>query len=144
MIESSSESRSEFENLPDHTLVYRGLRKGWIDRDRSIVKLDAYYLRQRIKEEGISVNFSIEQSLSALKNCAGVASLNVGEIRELGLNVVRDSSSHGSIMGLPIGVNLTSNPFRDYCLTIKARSPLTPLKKGGTGVFSKSPFLRGI
>ncbi|TAG92848.1 MAG: hypothetical protein EAZ09_19360 [Oscillatoriales cyanobacterium] len=101
MIESSSESRSEFENLPDHTLVYRGLRKGWIDRDRSIVKLDAYYLRQRIKEEGISVNFSIEQSLSALKNCAGVASLNVGEIRELGLNVVRDSSSHGSIMGLP-------------------------------------------
>lgn len=101
MIESSSESRSEFENLPDHILVYRGLRKGWIDRDRSIVKSDAYYLRQRINEEGISVNFSIEQSLSALKNCAGVASLNVGEIRELGLNVVRDSSSHGSIMGLP-------------------------------------------
>jgi len=29
-------------------------------------------------------------------------------------------------------------------LTIKARSPLTPLKKGGTGVRSKSPFLRGI
>jgi hypothetical protein len=101
MIESSSESRSEFENLPDRTLVYRGLRKGWIDRDRLIVKSDAYYLRQRIKEQGISVNFSIEQSLSALKNCEGVASLNVGEIRELGLNVVRDSLSHGSIIGLP-------------------------------------------
>ncbi len=26
----------------------------------------------------------------------------------------------------------------------KSRSPLAPLKKGGTGVQSKSPFLRGI
>jgi hypothetical protein len=50
-------------------------------------------LRKRINEQSISVNFSIEQSLSALRNCEGVASLNVGEIRELGLNVVRDSSS---------------------------------------------------
>jgi hypothetical protein len=32
MIELSSASASEFENLPDHTLVYRALRKGWIDR----------------------------------------------------------------------------------------------------------------
>ena len=101
MIEPSSGSASEFETLPDLTLVYRALRKGWIDRDRSIVKSDAYYLRQRINEQGISVNFSIEQSLSALRNCEGVASLNLGGIRELGLNVVRDSSSHGSIIGLP-------------------------------------------
>lgn len=72
-----------------------------MDRLGSIVKSDAYYLRKRINEQSISVNFSIEQSLSALRNCEGVASLNVGEIRELGLNVVRDSSSHGSIIGLP-------------------------------------------
>ncbi len=101
MIEQSSGNVSEFEELSDHTVVYRALRKGWIDRDRSIVKSDAYYLRQRINEHGISVNFSIEQSLKALKNCEGVASINVGEIRELGLNVVRDSSSHGIIIGLP-------------------------------------------
>lgn len=101
MIEPSSGSASEFETLPDRTLVYRALRKGWIDRDRSIVKSDAYYLRKNINEQGISVNFSIEQSLSALRNCEGIASLNVGGIRELGLNVVRDSSSHGSIIGLP-------------------------------------------
>jgi hypothetical protein len=101
MIEQSSGNVSEFEELPDNAVVYRALRKGWIDRDRSIVKSDAYYLRQRINEQGISVNFSIEQSLSALKNCEGVASINVGEIQELGLNVVRDSSSHGSIIGLP-------------------------------------------
>jgi hypothetical protein len=101
MIEQSSGSELEFEILPDNIVVYRALRKGWIDRDRSIVKSDAYYLRKRINEQSISVNFSIEQSLSALRNCEGVASLNVGEIRELGLNVVRDSSSHGSIIGLP-------------------------------------------
>jgi hypothetical protein len=101
MIEQSSGSASEFEELSDNAVVYRALRKGWIDRDRSIVKSDAYYLRQRINEQGISVNFSIEQSLKALKNCEGVASLNVGKIRELGLNVVRDSLSHGSIIGLP-------------------------------------------
>jgi hypothetical protein len=29
-------------------------------------------------------------------------------------------------------------------LTIKARSPLAPLKKGGTGVFSKSPNNPGL
>lgn len=101
MIEQSSGNVSEFEELSDNAVVYRALRKGWIDRDRSIVKSDAYYLRQRINEQGISVNFSIEQSLKALKNCEGVASLNVGKIRELGLNVVRDSLSHGSIIGLP-------------------------------------------
>ncbi|MEZ2301321.1 MAG: hypothetical protein ACBR13_06120 [Microcoleus sp.] len=34
---------------------------------------------------------------------------------------------------LGIGVNLTSNPVTDCGLTIKLRSPLAPLKKGGTG-----------
>ncbi len=41
---------------------------------------------------------------------------------------------------MSISVNLTSNSVRDCCLTIKLRSPLAPLKKGGTGVYSKSPF----
>ncbi len=50
----------------------------------------------------------------------------------------------GRTLREPIGVNLTSNPVRDCGLTIRPRSPLAPLKKGGTGVFSKSPFLRGF
>lgn len=122
MIEQSLGNVSEFEELPDRTLVYRGLRKGWIDRDRSIVKSDAYYLRQRINEQGISVNFSIEQSLSALKNCEGVASLNVGKIRELGLNVVRDSFSHGSIIGLPYRED--NRPKADELALLLARQSL--------------------
>jgi hypothetical protein len=44
----------------------------------------------------------------------------------------------------PIGDNLSSSPVIDCCLTIKLRSPLTPLKKGGTGVFLlKVPLLKG-
>jgi hypothetical protein len=101
MIEQLSASASELENLPDSAIVYRALRKGWIDKDRSIVKADAYYLRKRINEQGISVNFSIEQSLSAIRNSEGVASITVGEIRSIGLDLVRDSSSHASIIGLP-------------------------------------------
>ena len=32
-----------------------------------------------------------------------------------------------------VGLNLISNVVTEICLTIKARSPLAPLKKGGTG-----------
>jgi hypothetical protein len=45
---------------------------------------------------------------------------------------------------VPIGVNLSSKVVLVYSLTIKARSPLAPLKKGGTESLFKSPFLRGI
>jgi len=105
MIEQSFDDSPEFEPLADNILVYRSLRKGWIDKDRLIVKIDAYYLRQRINERGISVNFSIEQSLAAIRNCEGVAGIYVGRIRELNLDVVRDSSSHASIIGLPYREN---------------------------------------
>jgi hypothetical protein len=56
----------------------------------------------------------------------------------IGINITESQDT-----ALPISVNLTLNPVRDCCLTIKLRSPLAPLKKG-TGIFSKSPFLRGI
>jgi hypothetical protein len=109
MIEKSFESSPEFEPLADNILVYRALRKRWIDQDRLIVKIDAYYLRQRISERGISVNFSIEQSLAAIRNCEGVAGIYVGAIRELNLDVLRDSSSHASIIGLPYRENDAAN-----------------------------------
>ncbi len=40
-------------------------------------------------------------------------------------NIVDNSET-----AMPIGVNLTSNPVRDCCLTIKLRSPLAPLRRG--------------
>ena len=39
-------------------------------------------------------------------------------------------------------VNLTSNVVRDCCLTLRFRSPLAPLKKGGKGGV-KVPLLKG-
>ena len=44
---------------------------------------------------------------------------------------------------MPIGVNLSSNSVRDCCLTIKPRSPLAPLLKGGTRVRSFVPLKKG-
>jgi hypothetical protein len=38
-----------------------------------------------------------------------------------------------------IGVNLSSNPVTNCCLTIKLRSPLAPLKKGGDKILLKVP-----
>jgi len=64
----------------------------------------------------------------------GYSSFQFYEIRQTAVGTLQE----------PISVNLTSNPVTDCCLTIKARSPLAPLKKGGTRSYSKSPFLRGI
>ncbi|MCC3440184.1 hypothetical protein, partial [Microcoleus sp. PH2017_05_CCC_O_A] len=68
-----------------------------------IVLLFAYLLRPN--EPGLSVTIasvcSPEQCAAKFRNCYGVASLQVGQIRELGLDAVPDSASHAQIVGLP-------------------------------------------
>ena len=44
---------------------------------------------------------SPEQCAAKFNPCYGVASLQVGQIRELGLDAVPDSASHAQIVGLP-------------------------------------------
>ncbi len=95
---------TEFEPLPDDAVVYRALlRKQWIDEDTGCVKADAYFLRAT--EPGLSVNIasvcSPEQCAMLFRKCYGVASLEVGRIREIGLDVERDSLNHANITGLP-------------------------------------------
>ena len=104
MTEQSYSGVSELEPLPDSAIVYRALlRKQWIDSETQMVLFYAYLLRQN--EPGLSVRIasacSPEQCAARFRKCYGVASLNVGEIRELGLDVVQDSLSHGNIVGLP-------------------------------------------
>lgn len=104
MTEQSSGRESEFESLLDNAIVYRALlRRQWIDEETWTVKFQAYLLRQN--EQGISVNiasnFSPEQCAARFRNCYGVASIQVGNIRQLGLDVVPDSRSHAIIIGLP-------------------------------------------
>ncbi|MCC3407486.1 MAG: hypothetical protein JGK17_18205 [Microcoleus sp. PH2017_10_PVI_O_A] len=104
MIETSSSSNSEFEPLAENAIVYRALlRRQWIDEANNLVFPAAYLLRAN--EAGLSVTIasirSPEQCAAKFKNCYGVASLQVGLIRELGLDAVPDSAFHALIVGLP-------------------------------------------
>jgi hypothetical protein len=93
-----------FDSLTDSAIVYRALlRRQWIDETSDIVLLFAYLLRPN--EPGLSVTIasvcSPEQCAAKFKNCYGVASIQVGQIRELGLDAIPDSASHAQIVGLP-------------------------------------------
>ena len=104
MNEISDSSNLEFEPLADSAIVYRALlRKQWIDRENNLVLFDAYLLRPN--DRGLSLTIasvsSPEKCAANFKNCYGVASLQVGQIRELGLDAVADSVSHAEIIGLP-------------------------------------------
>jgi len=90
--------------LSEVLIVYRALlRKQWIDETSDLVLLFAYLLRPN--KPGLSVTIasvcSPEQCAAKFKNCYGVASIQVGQIRELGLDVIPDSTSHAQIIGLP-------------------------------------------
>ncbi|MEZ2234300.1 hypothetical protein [Microcoleus sp.] len=94
----------EFEPLPESAIVYRALlRRQWIDEGNNLVVFSAYLLRPN--EPGLSVTIasvcSPEQCAAKFQNCYGVASLQVGQIRELGLDAIPDSDSHAQIVGLP-------------------------------------------
>ncbi len=104
MTDTSSRSESEFESLNESAIVYRALlRRQWIDETSDLVLLFAYLLRPN--ELGLSVTIasvcSPEQCAAKFKNCYGVASIQLGQIRELGLDAIPDSDSHAQIVGLP-------------------------------------------
>ncbi|KYC43772.1 hypothetical protein WA1_00990 [Scytonema hofmannii PCC 7110] len=67
------------------------------------MKADAYFLRD--SEPGLSVHLasvcSPEQCAGFFRKCYGVASLEVGRVREIGLDVEQDSINHANIVGLP-------------------------------------------
>jgi hypothetical protein len=94
----------EFEPLPEGAIVYRSLlRKQWINEDTGQVKADAYFLRAN--EPGLSVNLasqcSPQQCAEMFRKCYGVASLKVGDVREIGLDVEQDSVNHANVVDLP-------------------------------------------
>jgi hypothetical protein len=97
-------SMNQFEPLPADSIVYRAiLRKQWIDEDTRRVKADAYFLRAN--EFGLSVNlasvYSPEQCAKLFRKCYGIASLEVGRVREISLDIEQDSLNHANITGLP-------------------------------------------
>lgn len=104
MVGVAESSMSQFELLANDAIIYRALlRKQWIDEDTFRVKADAYFLRAG--EPGLSVNLasvcSPEQCARLFRKCYGVASLEVGRVREIGLDIQQDSDNHANIVGLP-------------------------------------------
>jgi len=88
--------------LPCKTIVYRAIRKSWVDPVTKSI-LPAAFLRREPPqdEDGLSIDIQSPQSCaSALRNCH-VASLHVGRIRDLKLDVVIDELPHANINGLP-------------------------------------------
>lgn len=108
MKEESTFGKPKLEPLPCSTIVYRVLlKKRWINQDTGTVEAGAYFLREKEKERGLSVNIegrcSPQQCADKFDKCFGVASLHVGRIRDLdlGLDVIAGETDHALITGLP-------------------------------------------
>jgi hypothetical protein len=78
-------------------------RRKWIDPETQQVLPAAFIRRPEPKDEdGLSVDIESPISCAAsLRDCFGVASLHVGRIRGLGLDVEVDSPPHANIVGVP-------------------------------------------
>ena len=82
-------------------------RRSFKNEDTDQIKPDAFYLR-RESELGISVivadhcpTMEEAKSLTGLQSIYGIDSLVVTEVEALGLQVVQDSATHASIIGIP-------------------------------------------
>jgi len=93
--------------LEYNDIVLRGLiRSTHIDREHQSILAVAFMLRtlpDGTKEESLSVSHDCSpvECASGFNKCYGVASLHVGPIRGLGLDVVPDEPHHANIVGLP-------------------------------------------
>jgi hypothetical protein len=88
MTEPSASNAAQFEPLPCSAIVYRALKKSWLNEDTGGIKADAFLLRERDLESGLSVNIaatcSPQQCAANFDGCSAVASLHVGRVRDLG------------------------------------------------------------
>jgi hypothetical protein len=100
------ETIAEFAPLLCDTIVYRALiKQKWINKDLKEILADAFVLRKDRSEVGISVNIasvcSPQDCASRFKRCEAVASLHVGRVRAVGLDIIQNKPNHAHIVGLP-------------------------------------------
>jgi len=120
---------TEYELLACNSIVYRALiKKKWIDEDTVKLKL-MLFLHER--ELGLSVNIaatsSPQESAARFKKCSAIASLHIGRVRQLGLDVVQDSITHANLTGLPYQDDNLADAERLAGLLAK-QSRLIPVK----------------
>ena len=105
MTEYKEKLESEFSPLPSDAVVYRAIiKKRWVNTDTGEILPDAFFLRKGRGETGISVNIATvcsPEDCAARFKCKFIASLQVGTVRELGLDIVQDQYNHANITGLP-------------------------------------------
>ena len=105
MTDNSEIIITEFAPLPCNEIVYRALmNKKWINEDTGQIRPSAFFLRKHRGETGLSVNISTvcsPEDCAERFRCKAVASLHVGSVRNLGLDIVQDMPTHANITGLP-------------------------------------------
>jgi len=95
------------ETLECSAIVLRAvLRAKNIDRAAKKVLAGAFLLRtfpDGTREAGLSVSFNLSPAEAAAQfsKCHGIASLHVGRVRTLELDVVPDEPNHANILTLP-------------------------------------------
>ena len=106
MTDSIEDITSGYLPLPCDAIVYRTLiKRRWINEDTGEVLPDAFFRRKARNEVGISVNIATAltpaECTSRFDKCNAVASLHVGRVRDLGLDIIQDRPTHADIMNLP-------------------------------------------
>ena len=94
------------EPLSCNTVAFRAIsRKAWVNGVSRAVLPAAFFRRPHPKDEvGISVDVVSAQSCeSVLKETFGAASLLVGHVRDIGLDIQVDELPHANIVGAPRG-----------------------------------------
>jgi hypothetical protein len=124
MSEPIEVSQQEKTYLPCNTIVYRVIRKRWINEDTQNVKSDAFLLREIDVSTGLSVapanTCTPEEALSRWENCE-LATLHVGRLQDIGLKVAIDPNNdkHALIEGLPYKGSNTKGAERFASLLAK-------------------------
>ena len=98
------EGQSTDKQLPCDVITTRLLiKKGWIDQLAKKALPAAFLLPLKDLDTGLSLFYDLppEQCASRMNKVLGLASLHVGSIRSLMLDVYADDVHHAYIVGLP-------------------------------------------
>jgi len=92
----------EFPPLSDEVRVYRAIirRNGWIDPETNDVTYAAFLLRLNKDPQELTISVLKSPKKPHMLTTYGFIEIQVKDIRALGLDVVQDSQTHLSIIGI--------------------------------------------
>jgi hypothetical protein len=111
MMDSPDQTQANRPSLACSTIVYRAfLNRNHINKHTKAILAGAFLLRPRDEADGLSVTLasscSAEEFSNTFNHCFGVATLHVGRIRDMGLDVEPDEDpacpDHAFITGLSL------------------------------------------